>query len=279
VPRIADAFLESIVHLYPSVEDAEHSRPVGGTGFLVTIPYEDDPHQLAAYVITNAHVAVNCSAIRLNLLDGGSEILDVAGWHWAEHQDGDDLAALHIPLHPGTRHHHRAMGLSMLFTREEVEEHHVGLGDDVYFMGRFVSHDGRDQNLPVVRWGTIARMPGEPIRQVERGFDQESYLVEARSLSGFSGSPVMLHIPPFSFRFPTGEWGQSEGDPLSPTTTTGLLGVDWGHLGLPGVQNSNTGIMAIVPSWKLRQLLLGHPDVLAERQRRAQGGDHGAQGL
>jgi len=269
MPRIADSFLECVVHLYPTVDDAHAARPVGGTGFLVTTPYEDDPDHLAAYVVTNAHVAVNTTAIRLNLVAGGSEIVDVTGWPWAEHQDGDDLAALHIPLYPGLRHQ-RAMGLSMLLTREEIEELHVGLGDDVYFMGRFVSHDGQEQNLPVVRWGTIARMPSEPIRQVERAFDQESYLVEARSLSGFSGSPVMLHIPPFSFRFPTGEWGQSDGDPLSPTTTTGLLGVDWGHLGLPGVQNSNTGVMAVVPSWKLRQLLLEHPDLLAERHQRAE---------
>lgn len=267
MPRIPDAFLTSVVHMYPTVEDAHQGRPVGGTGFLVTIPHEDDPNVSACYVVTNAHVAVNCGAIRFNLVAGGSEILDLSGLHWAEHQGGDDLAALHIPSHPAARHQHRAMGVSMILSREEVEQSHVGPGDDVYFMGRFVSHDGRDQNLPVVRWGTVARMPGAPIRQVERGFNQESYLIEARSLSGFSGSPVMLHIPPFSFRFPTGEWEPSDADPLSPTTTTGLLGVDWGHLGVPGVQNSNTGIMAVVPSWKLRDLLLEHPDLLAERKR------------
>src|SRR3546814_12257571 len=98
------------------------------------------------------------------------------------------------------------MGVSMILSREEVEQSHVGPGDDVYFMGRFVSHDGRDQNLPVVRWGTVARMPGAPIRQVERGFNPERYLIEARSLSGVNGPPGTLKFPPVTFPFTHGDW-------------------------------------------------------------------------
>lgn len=53
----------------------------------------------------------------------------------------------------------------------------------MFFLGRFVTHDGKQRNLPTVRFGNLATMPWEPVL-TERGLRQESFLVEARSLSG-----------------------------------------------------------------------------------------------
>lgn len=105
-------------------------------------------------------------------------------------------------------------------------------------------------------------MPWEPVLN-RRGIRQESFLVETRSLGGFSGSPVFTYQP---------------GPPRGTVLLTGqsdkrmpdfLLGVDWGHLPITekvldreGKQlpegwwvESNSGQMAVVPSWKLRELL------------------------
>lgn len=82
----------------------------------------------------------------------------------------------------------------MLLKRHEIDAFRVGPGDDVFVVGRFINSQGKLRNIPSVRFGNIAQMPLKPIEQgrVFGEFQQESFLVEARSISGFSGSPVFL---------------------------------------------------------------------------------------
>jgi hypothetical protein len=49
-------------------------------------------------------------------------------------------------------------------------------------------HEGRQKNSPTARFGNIAQMPNEPV--IIKRFEQECFLVEARSIGGYSGSPV-----------------------------------------------------------------------------------------
>ncbi len=204
------------------------------------------------YVVTNSHVAVNCGAIRLNTKDGSSDVIPLSKEAWIHHPAGDDLAIAAMSL--SDRFQYKALPMNTFsLTKEDIALYNVGPGDDIFFMGRFITHEGKQRNQPVVRFGTIAMMPGEPIFQPERGHHQESFLVEARSLSGFSGSPVMLYIPPFSHRFRGGKF--EPGDGLDTSTTTGLLGVDWGNMHLGDEALTNSGIMAVVPVWKLTELL------------------------
>jgi hypothetical protein len=136
----------------------------------------------------------------------------------------------------------------------------MGPGDEVFMVGRFGTHEGRQRNTPVVRFGNISMMPWEPVMH-PRGYTVESYLVETRSLSGFSGSPVFVyHTPhtPYPNNYPNREQG------------TWLLGVDWGHLPIHEkvrwkddrslvdenwIVDSNSGQMAVAPVWKLQELL------------------------
>jgi len=53
-------------------------------------------------------------------------------------------------------------------------------------MGRFVNAEGRLRNVPTLRFGTIAQIP------IEKVDGQVSFLVEARSIPGFSGTPVVI---------------------------------------------------------------------------------------
>ena len=112
----------------------------------------------------------------------------------------------------------------------------------------------------------------KPIRQ-DDGYLQESYLVECRSVSGYSGSPVLVEIPP---------WSRRPGKTQISSAGRGpwLLGVNWGHLndwkpvcdksGKPLAATGmkvglNSGMMGVVPAWKLSEMFF-YEDVVAKRR-------------
>jgi hypothetical protein len=128
-------------------------------------------------------------------------------------------------------------------------------------VGRLVNHEGRQKNIPTARFGNISMMPEEPILHPS-GIMQESFVVEARSWSGYSGSPVFAWIP--------GSDQRSNNLFLSPGWGPWLLGVDWGHIqDWEKVYESdekttvagkwkvkvNTGMAGVVPAWRLLALL------------------------
>lgn len=133
----------------------------------------------------------------------------------------------------------------------------------MFVVGRFINSQGKVRNIPSVRFGNIAQMPHEPIEQnrVFGKYQQESFLVEARSISGFSGSPVFLILHARDSR-------QESGFRLH-TDVFRLLGIQWGYIqdwepvrdldGRPidtGLQvRLNTGMMGVVPAWKLGDLM------------------------
>jgi hypothetical protein len=138
----------------------------------------------------------------------------------------------------------------------------------VLVIGRFINHEGKQRNTPSVRFGHIAQMPHEPIKR-DDGYLQESFLVEAKSIGGYSGSPVFTYINGLMPR---------PGSNVLSTNILGpwLLGIDWSHLndwkpvcdasGVPmssGLRvGSNTGMMGVVPAWKLEDIFQ-LPDVQA----------------
>jgi hypothetical protein len=115
--------------------------------------------------------------------------------HGGADPDGDDLAIVylgldyHLPFKVGYVHE------ADFLSEEHVHGANVGAGDDCFMVGRFITHQGQQQNTPAVRFGNISMMPGEPIWQDARRFGQVAYLVEMRSLSGYSGSPVFWQRP------------------------------------------------------------------------------------
>lgn len=74
-------------------------------------------------------------------------------------------------------------------------------GGEVFMIGRFVGHDGRQKNTPSVRFGNISRMR---ISDAEEGADQnqeevdERFLIDCRSIPDYSGSPVFFMFDPAS---------------------------------------------------------------------------------
>jgi hypothetical protein len=248
-----------------------------GSGFFVMEPSAVNPGVGILYAVTNAHVIEGGSTvIRLNTKDGKSDIFDFTEQHWMLHPDKDDIAISAMPQLDTNLHLYKEISPGMLLKRHEIDAFRIGPGDDVFVVGRFINSQGKVRNIPSVRFGNIAQMPHEPIEQdrVFGKFQQESFLVEARSISGFSGSPVFLILHARDSR-------QEPGFRLS-TDVFRLLGIQWGYIqdwepvrdstGSPvntGEQvRLNTGMMAVVPAWKLGDLL--RSDALREHKRKTE---------
>jgi hypothetical protein len=292
MPRISDRFLNSVAYLYPSEAEAEDGMKLGGSGFFVGIRL-GLPNLELLCVVTNKHVVDGGSTtLRVNTPDGKFDIipLDDATWHY--HPHGDDLAV--CPIGPNTTLHQISSIPSHAFlTKGMVEQYDVGVGDDTFVVGRFISREGRARNIPSVRFGAIAQMPAEPI-VLDGGIAQESYLIEARSIPGYSGSPVFFTIPPAPGPQPVVNPNLSEDMKAqipellklvgyNPKRQTHyqlgpwLLGINYCHIydkvpvinsvtGDPVVPSmhvrSDTGMMGVIPAWRLTDILEG-PGVVA----------------
>ena len=139
--------------------------------------------------MTNAHVLDHCKTLRLNTKGGAMETLMTTPDDWIPHESYDVSV---MPIELGQNFKWWSVGTDLLITPEIVEVYRIGYGDEAFLVGRLTTHDGHQKNTPAVRFGYISLMadPSEPIRS--KGRDQEGFLVDCRSLSGFSGSPVFV---------------------------------------------------------------------------------------
>jgi hypothetical protein len=260
MPRILDDSLRCVVYLYRSFHEAEEGINIGGSAFLMSVPGERLPPPAGfVYVITNKHVIEQGALfIRANTLDGKCDTFETTRDQWLVAHD-DDLAICVVPGFHSPRMLVKTIPRYMILTPEVVDAENVGPGDEVILIGRFINQEGKERNIPSVRFGHISQMPIEPLEY--EGTLQDSFLCEIKSIGGFSGSPVFL--------VPVTEMGRPTNSILAKEAR--LLGVDWAHLRnferaidnsgreIPHVRfPTNTGMMAVVPAWKLN-LLLDHP--------------------
>src|SRR5260370_9388505 len=196
MPRIAGEMLDCVVYLYRSKDDAEKGTGGGGTGFLVVVPSKVYPARGYQYVVTNRHVVKDgATVIRLTTKSGQSEVLEVDKNDWILESGHHDLAVYHLALRTD-RHKFKAIGTVDFLDKEKISGFNIGVADDAFMLGRFINHEGKQCNTPTARFGNIAMMPQETISH--DGHDEVSFLVEIRSISGYSGSPIFVYLPPFS---------------------------------------------------------------------------------
>jgi Trypsin-like peptidase domain len=271
MPRIVDSLPFAVAYLYDSAAAAQQGERTGGSGFLVGQPATLQPDLVVVYIVTNRHV-----------VDGGAIVARYMHATGERHIDGqatteswfsalsDDIAIRRV----GYAFAHDTDQAVKFVPREwfitpdnlttcnrgdgpEPRYLPFGIGDDTFMLGRFIGFDGGEQNQPSARFGNLS--VAVPTRIKSRtGGEHESFIVEARSLAGFSGSPVFIYRANSSFF----------GNPLALEQVT-LLGVDWGHL-RAGEQTEyvvdsasdegmkdrySSGMMVVVPAWKLAELL------------------------
>jgi hypothetical protein len=189
VPRISDDILDCVIYLYPSVGDAEAGEKAGGTGFLVGVPSEVHEGVTYQYAVTNSHVIRegDSPVIRLNTQAGATDVLELSQDEWIHHQDGDDLAICPLEFSLDT-HKSSLLTQDWFLTKEEMEAYDIGPGDDVFMVGRFIQHEGRQRNTPVVRFGNISMMPWEPVRNM-RGLSKKASWWRCARLADSAGRP------------------------------------------------------------------------------------------
>ena len=177
---------------------------------------------------------------------------DVAIYVWQEERDGDL-----------SDYHFYSLNKAMHADKKRVEKEVIGIGDEVFTTGLFALHSGRRRNHPIIRTGNIAAFPEDKVPTKLYG-DIEAYLIELRSISGLSGSPVFVHLPRGSSIRPIRkETGPPSGSSLGRVAfslgdTALLLGVMHGHFDLDedkldsaikkdDVEKLNTGIGIVAP--------------------------------
>lgn len=312
--RIDDRVLGSVIYLYESPEDAEKGREFGGSGFLLSVRSEVHPDYLHIYAVSNKHVVSDpgyapvvrtTAAARIDTIKGqppaiaGNREIIPLGWNqWKLHPEADVAIAslgcdeiLHVIGPAYGRRFSFTFPSFLLLTHEVIDSFDLGPGDDVYMCGRFVGHAGEYFNEPSTRWGTIALM--HSMVEVDKGKPKaEVFLVEMRSLSGFSGSPVVWRLP-FDFEsYVTSQLAilnqpspfnrRAKNTPAAKATLIGpwLVGIQCGSFPFyyPVVRKgtdipvedyeakSHSGVAAVVPAWKLEELINNEENVMARKQ-------------
>ncbi len=284
VPRIPTIITNSIIYLYRDRLEADSGAEFGGSGFLLLMPIEGNEKCIHVYAVTNKHVVEGTDGapvVRANLRHQSSGLerthcFELTEADWVV--DPKNEIAVY-PLPPSFNMEileYQAITTRFLVTEQEWRDKDIGPGDDVVYVGRFMSHAGKDENMPSVRFGNISMNPneGEPVEyETESGQKrkQVGFLVEARSRSGYIGSPVwFLH-----------QHAVNNPRAVLPWMDMRLVGIDWGHLpekvtlkdpqgylhGSKWQVEVHAGMMGVVPSWYLLDFLNTSPRLIEQRKR------------
>jgi len=258
------------------IANAKGEKVPNGTGFLVGVKAEKEPERTFGYLVTAKHVLKDENGnlyssvfIRLNKKDNTAELIELklAGQKICTHSD-DTVDIAVIPAWPDeARYDFKVIPSELLMTKEIFDKEKITEGDEVFFVGLFTNYFGEQKNVPVTRFGRVAMITDEKINW--DGKMTDLYLLETQSFGGNSGAPVFFY--------------------LNQTRQPGLLILGASKIFLAGVMQGtfldaekvrfvqtqnvpisvqNAGIAAVVPAYKLREILFG--DELTEMRRKAE---------
>jgi len=250
MPRVSETVLRSVGFLYPRREEAQAHSKVGGTCFLIghQIIVDEIPQPaFVPYMVTARHVVRNagCAAIRINRRDGGRPaIIELECDDWIPHPGGADLAI--APMSEcidQTIHDITYIQTYDFVTKEKIDKHKIGPGDEVFISDRFLNRQGREDNTAALRSGNISMML-ETIWNKATQRDEESFAVEMRSRTEFSGAPVAAYRTPATIL----------STDIASRYFFCLLGVNWGYV-FDKETGENSWFNGIVPAWKIIETL------------------------
>jgi len=224
------------------VREANGNYQSYGTGFFVGVHLEDWDF---LYFVTAKHLLDDAKDngyekiyLRLNKKNGGIDYVELNTDAWFHFEEEPiDLTLIGVAILPSD-FDYSAIPIENLASNETIQEHNIGLGDDLFMVGLFTKRKGRSQNIPIIRTGIISAMPDEPFLD-EFGDEYNAYLAEVRSIGGLSGSPVFVYIDKnrtINPNLPEGiDWKHS------------LIGLIRGHWELDDEQKDSSFIMDAPP--------------------------------
>jgi hypothetical protein len=266
--------------------NAGGERTPAGTAFFIGVgddaaPRKDTSRMGWTYAVTARHVIEDIKRLaddskvyfRLNRIHGTTEFVETDASSWISHPTDPMVDIAVLPwLPPFTSYEIKIIWKDAFGTESVIERDCVGTGDEVVITGLFSKHLGLGKNIPIIRIGNIAAMPGEPIETEVSGISgsMSAYLVEARSIGGLSGSPVFVNLG--TSRKVGGKLLQPSSKRTDPGGVFYLIGLVHGHW--DEVDSSptfplsdrriNMGIAIVVPIQKIVEVL--DQPMLAERR-------------
>jgi hypothetical protein len=250
LPRIPDHLMDGAAFLFRTRQEAEKRARIGGTAFLVTKEIAGSKEAFGQrlyipYFVSCRHVVFSggASVISINRRDGGPpDIFECEPTDWTEHPRRDDVVAICAqPYMRPNVHRYASIENTWLITPEYMKAVELGVGDEVFMIGRFINHQGQKENRSAVRFGSISMMLENIWVKADHRY-QEGFSVEMRSRTGFSGSPVAVY--------------RTLATSLANTKVDnfwGILGVNWGYV--LDESGENTWLNGVVPAWKIIDLL------------------------
>ena len=241
------------------------------TAFLVDHPMEGGPlDRRAKYLVTATHCLPedpSSFSARVNMKGGKVEFVDLPK-RWWQHPSDPTVDVSVTPLPPDLRAADVGTVPAEIFLHPKAVDGHgyIGEGDEVFITGLFAESHGDHRNLPIVRTGNIARVASDDQR-IATEWDQGPivvHLIEARSRSGVSGSPV--------FTRRTVKFHAVQGQPITAGASQiighgpeiYLLGMIHGHFD-DDATSINMGIAFVIPAPHILQTL-NHPELVTMRR-------------
>lgn len=277
--KIPPEIKQVVAFIYTKATNKQQEKPIG-TGFLVGIQPEDNKEISYPYLVTAKHVITDSKtkkllseiSIRLNKKAGGTETVVIPLINSGPqknvftHTDTSiDIAV--IPFLPSQEvFEFKILGNELITDQEQFKSLKIGEGSDVFFTGLFASYTGENKNYPITRFGKVALIADEKINV--DGIKTDLYLIECASYGGNSGSPVFFYLGPDR------EFGSLTVGPPQIVLAGVMKGAyqEQSPIQLAETSNipvsiSNIGIAAVVPSYKLKEILFNE-ELTKQRQKR-----------
>lgn len=253
------------------LQSSNGQATANGTGFFVGVSDPINKERSFVYFVTARHVVSEPNGgpfykevfLRINKVDGKtSEFvkLPLSGTGPSKNVFTHSDPSVDIAVIPGLPDQKvfdfKFLDQGMVTTKEDYKTLGIAEGSDVFFTGLFTGFLGENRNYPVVRFGRVALVTEEKIPW--GGTKMDLYLMESASYGGNSGSPVFFYLG--SDRTP--------GSLIVGPPELRLAGIMMGAFqdiqpvktvqtnSIP-VSVSNMGIAAVVPSYKLHEILFG----------------------
>jgi hypothetical protein len=262
--RIPDNWKDSVCFL--CTKQSTGAYHYGATAFFVSVPGEQDPSFEFIYIVTakhcieNARQALSRLSLRLNRGDKAVFVEERSclqdTWIFS---DTADVALARFC--GGEGFSINWIEYAGFLTESLLQQHDIGIGDELYIPGLFTRRVGQERNIPILRSGMIAAMPEEPLLHENTNEPYHAYLIEVRSIGGLSGSPVFVSTH-------AGTQISFKNHRFKQTYEYYLLGLVRGHWDIieHEAEKTNAGIAIVTPIVEVRDLLF-REDLVKERRR------------